>query len=191
MGLDWPYAAESTKQHHSPVPDLEPQGKRKRGRPRNSWRHNTDAEMKVTGFTWKEVERKAQARVRWREVVNGLCSTWSNGPKKANEQATLPASLCQLGTCLDLHPSTLFLSHMFFFWPESWPVDNIDKNCVASCSQLIKNKTAISEAIFFNAGLPTALLPYLMRRAKGRSQENQNRLDHRGRFLTFLGFEHE
>ena len=57
-----------------------PQGKR-RGRPENSWRRDTDTELRMMAYTWKEVVRTAQVRVRWRAVVNGLCSTWSDGPK--------------------------------------------------------------------------------------------------------------
>ena len=44
---------------------LNPPGKRKRGRPRNSLRRDTDAEN----------------RVRWRGVVDGRCSTGSDGQK--------------------------------------------------------------------------------------------------------------
>nr|KAG5690011.1 hypothetical protein BaRGS_007313 [Batillaria attramentaria] len=58
-----------------------PQGKRKRGRPRNSWRRDTEAELYKQGTNWTGVARLAQNRVRWRRVVDGLCSTWSQGPK--------------------------------------------------------------------------------------------------------------
>ncbi|KAK7112952.1 hypothetical protein V1264_012324 [Littorina saxatilis] len=40
-----------------------PQGKRKRGRPRNSWRRDTEAELKRQGNSWAEAERTAQNRV--------------------------------------------------------------------------------------------------------------------------------
>ena len=52
-----------------------PQGRRKRGRPKSSWRRKTAEELKEIGTTWKEVERAAQNRVRWRTVVDGLCTT--------------------------------------------------------------------------------------------------------------------
>ena len=55
-----------------------PQGKRKRGRPRNSWRRDTEMELSRQGISWREAERAAQSRVRWRGVVNGL---YSPGPK--------------------------------------------------------------------------------------------------------------
>ncbi|KAK7113054.1 uncharacterized protein [Littorina saxatilis] len=47
-----------------------PQGKRKRGRPRNSWRRDTctEAELKRQGNSWTEAERTAQNRVRWRKM---------------------------------------------------------------------------------------------------------------------------
>jgi hypothetical protein len=36
-----------------------PQGKRKRGRPRNSWQRNTEAELKQHGINWMEVTKVA------------------------------------------------------------------------------------------------------------------------------------
>ena len=48
-----------------------PQGKRKRGRPRNSWRRDTEAELREQGTNWTEVARAAQNRVRWRCLVDG------------------------------------------------------------------------------------------------------------------------
>jgi hypothetical protein len=46
-----------------------PQGKRKRGRPRNTWRRD----LKKTGHTWGQLEKLAQDRDGWREFVGGLC----------------------------------------------------------------------------------------------------------------------
>lgn len=58
-----------------------PQGKRKRGRPKNSWRRDTESELKGHGTSWGEAETLAQDRAGWRGVVDGLCSTGSHGPK--------------------------------------------------------------------------------------------------------------
>jgi hypothetical protein len=58
-----------------------PQGKRKRGRPRNSWRRDTEAELKQQWRNWRGAAETAQDRVRWRDVVDGLCSPLSDGPK--------------------------------------------------------------------------------------------------------------
>ena len=54
-----------------------PQGKRKRGRPRNTWRRDLDADTKRTGFSWAQLENVAQDRVHWKSVVDGLCSRGS------------------------------------------------------------------------------------------------------------------
>ena len=53
-----------------------PQGKRKQGRPRNSWRRTVDKEAAKAGYTWNEIEKLARDR-RWREVSSDLCSAWS------------------------------------------------------------------------------------------------------------------
>ena len=42
-----------------------PQGKRKRGQPRNCWRRDTEAELKQQGTNWSGMTRAAQNRVRW------------------------------------------------------------------------------------------------------------------------------
>ena len=51
-----------------------PQGKRKVGRPRQTWRRSTDAEAKAAGMTWGELKRASENRVRWRSMVAALCS---------------------------------------------------------------------------------------------------------------------
>ncbi|KAI0226836.1 hypothetical protein LSAT2_022708 [Lamellibrachia satsuma] len=51
-----------------------PQGKRKRGRPKNTWRRDLDVDIKQTGNGWQQLERIAQDRRRWRTVVGGICS---------------------------------------------------------------------------------------------------------------------
>jgi hypothetical protein len=50
-----------------------PQGKRKRGRPRNTWRRDLDADGKKLGYTWGQLERMAQDRAKWRNIVGDLC----------------------------------------------------------------------------------------------------------------------
>ena len=49
-----------------------PQGKRKRGRPRNSWRRDLEYEVKGIGLSWTELGRTVQNRVRWRKLIDGL-----------------------------------------------------------------------------------------------------------------------
>nr|KAG5698646.1 hypothetical protein BaRGS_003160 [Batillaria attramentaria] len=54
--------------------DWNPQGKRKVGRPRQTWRRSTDAEVKAAGMTWAELKRLSQNRVHGRSAVVALCS---------------------------------------------------------------------------------------------------------------------
>jgi hypothetical protein len=49
-----------------------PQGKRKRGRPRNTWRRDLENDTKKTGHTWARLERLAKDREGWRKLVGGL-----------------------------------------------------------------------------------------------------------------------
>ena len=48
-----------------------PQGKRKRGRPRSTWRRDLEAETTKMGYTWSQVEKMAQDRRFWRALVGG------------------------------------------------------------------------------------------------------------------------
>jgi len=54
--------------------DWNPQGKRKVGRPKQTWRRSVDEETKAARMTWAELKRISQNRVRWRGVVAALCS---------------------------------------------------------------------------------------------------------------------
>lgn len=49
-----------------------PQGKRKRGRPRNTWLRDLQADIKRLGTTWSKIEGEAQDRSHWRSLVDGL-----------------------------------------------------------------------------------------------------------------------
>ena len=51
-----------------------PQGKRKPGRPKNSWKRSVEAELKEKGTSWKEAEKIAQRRTSWKKFINDLCS---------------------------------------------------------------------------------------------------------------------
>ncbi|VDO71336.1 unnamed protein product [Schistosoma margrebowiei] len=62
-----------------------PEGKRKRGRPKNTLRRIIEADMKRMNRNWKELIRIAQDRGGWRMPVSGLCSfTRSNRYKNNN-----------------------------------------------------------------------------------------------------------
>ncbi|VDP10339.1 unnamed protein product [Schistosoma margrebowiei] len=56
-----------------------PQGQRKKGRPKNTLRREID--MKKMNKNWMELDKEAQERVGWRMLVGGLCSIGSNRRK--------------------------------------------------------------------------------------------------------------
>ena len=51
-----------------------PQGSRRRGRPKQSWRRSVKDELAKKQITWIEAKRIASNRVRWRSMVDALCS---------------------------------------------------------------------------------------------------------------------
>ncbi|VDP27713.1 unnamed protein product [Schistosoma margrebowiei] len=59
-----------------------PEGKRKRGRPKNTLRRIIEADMKTMNYNWTELERIAQDRVGWRMLVSGLCSFTRSNRRK-------------------------------------------------------------------------------------------------------------
>ncbi|VDO89717.1 unnamed protein product, partial [Schistosoma margrebowiei] len=55
-----------------------PQGQRKRGRPKNTLRREMEIDIREMNKIWMELEKKAQESVGWRMLVGGLCSIGSN-----------------------------------------------------------------------------------------------------------------
>ena len=51
-----------------------PEGKRKRGRPKTTWRRTIENEIKERGYTWGTIERKANNRDEWRKLALALCA---------------------------------------------------------------------------------------------------------------------
>ena len=50
----------------------DPQGKQKRGRPRNTRRCDLQADMQRLGRKWQQLEKVTQNRELWRTLVDGL-----------------------------------------------------------------------------------------------------------------------
>jgi len=48
-----------------------PQGSRKRGRPKNRWRRSV---IKEVGRSWNELRFLAADRQKWKELIDNLCS---------------------------------------------------------------------------------------------------------------------
>jgi hypothetical protein len=49
-----------------------PQGSRRRGRPRMTWRRSVEKELQEEGKSWGEAKQMAQNHVRWRAFVVAL-----------------------------------------------------------------------------------------------------------------------
>ena len=59
-----------------------PEGKRKRGRPKTTWRRTVEKERSEAGWqSWREVRTAAQDRNRWKAHVEALCATLAPGDK--------------------------------------------------------------------------------------------------------------
>jgi hypothetical protein len=54
--------------------DWNPQGARRYGRPRITWRKTVEEEAREAGKTWKEVKRLEANRTSWRSFMDALCS---------------------------------------------------------------------------------------------------------------------
>jgi hypothetical protein len=56
------------------VLDLNPQGTRKRGRPKKTWKGSAVEEAQKEGRVWREVKWLAVDRSRWRSFMEALLS---------------------------------------------------------------------------------------------------------------------
>ncbi|KAI8514967.1 hypothetical protein Bbelb_075580 [Branchiostoma belcheri] len=54
--------------------DWDPQGRRKRGRPRLSWKRGVRKDLTAANTSWQEVKKIARDRGRWRAFTEALCS---------------------------------------------------------------------------------------------------------------------
>ena len=57
--------------------DWNPQGYRRRGRPKKTWRRKIEYEIRNTGRSWNEVKGIVGDRNAWKLFVDALCSTRS------------------------------------------------------------------------------------------------------------------
>jgi len=51
-----------------------PEGKRKRGRPKETWRRTVEKELKEQHLTWESLNKETANREQWRELVAALCT---------------------------------------------------------------------------------------------------------------------
>ncbi|XP_062609873.1 uncharacterized protein LOC134271677 [Saccostrea cucullata] len=60
-----------------------PEGKRRRGRPKNTWRRSVEREREELGWnSWKEGQVVASDRRKWRSLLNGLMRPPGHGEDK-------------------------------------------------------------------------------------------------------------
>ncbi len=57
-----------------------PQGSRRQGRPRQTWRRSILDEAGAEGKQWEEVKVLAQNRVLWRNFLNATCARKGKNP---------------------------------------------------------------------------------------------------------------
>jgi len=78
----WDWIGHTLRKGHEAIErealDWNPQGKRKRGRPRQTWPRTVHNEAFEKGKSWSEVKRMAGNRTRWRCFVNALCYLRNN-----------------------------------------------------------------------------------------------------------------
>ncbi|VDO57959.1 unnamed protein product [Schistosoma margrebowiei] len=85
-----------------------PEGRRKRGRPKNTLRREIKADMERMNKKWKELERIVQDRVGWRMLVRGLCS-FTRSHRRIITQNTLSEYTTILHTSISaIIPTILF-----------------------------------------------------------------------------------
>ena len=50
-----------------------PEGRRRRGRPKTTWRRTVESEWRRLGFnSWTQIEQLAKDRAKWKELMYGL-----------------------------------------------------------------------------------------------------------------------
>ena len=75
-----------------------PEGKRKRGRPKETWRRTVERERREMGFeTWREAEQAAKDRRRWRDLIKGsILSSQELGHKKKKKSCMLMKQIANI-----------------------------------------------------------------------------------------------
>lgn len=77
----WRWIGHTLRKPHDTISrqalDWNPQGKRKRGRPKQTWRRRVQNELAEAGVSWTEAKVTAQNRTRWKALTEALCSTRS------------------------------------------------------------------------------------------------------------------
>ena len=75
----WTWIGHINRMHPTSIPRVAlrwtPAGKRKRGRPKETWRRSVEKEMKDKDWTWGQIQHWSQDRQAWRSLVMALCAS--------------------------------------------------------------------------------------------------------------------
>ena len=88
-----------------------PQGKRSRGRPKNTWRRTVLEKAKGGKKTWAEIKCVAKNRVRWRNLVDALCSAAERWDYWLTDNFSCIDFKCQI-TLITLHATLISESNL-------------------------------------------------------------------------------
>ena len=73
--MDWPYTQKKTEGAvEKQALDWNPQGARRRGRPRITWKRSIEDEIRGENKTWREDKAIAIQRERWKNFTHALYS---------------------------------------------------------------------------------------------------------------------
>eukprot|EP00057_Strongylocentrotus_purpuratus_P015866 XP_011670340.1 PREDICTED: serine/threonine-protein phosphatase 6 regulatory ankyrin repeat subunit C-like [Strongylocentrotus purpuratus] len=142
-----------------------PEGKRKRGRPKTTWRRTVEGEIKDLNHTWDTIQRLAQDRKEWKTFVAALCARRHNGQLYGQE--TVIEYLISQGA--DVEKAT--------------PDGQTPLHLAASPGCLKATKVILSQGANVNQGDTKGLTPLLIAAPRGKldSQEAEvNRGDNDG-----------
>ena len=77
----WRWVGHTLRKAHTNVTrqalEWNPQGNRRRGRPKQTWRRSLLEELKTAGMSWETAKSTAGDRTKWKVMVEALCSTRS------------------------------------------------------------------------------------------------------------------
>ena len=76
--MDRIHPAKTRKQHHPDSNHRTPEGRGKRGRPKNTWRPTTEGELKTLKHTWGTIQRLDPNTEEWRLFVAALHASRHN-----------------------------------------------------------------------------------------------------------------
>ena len=109
--MTWPnhVIRKDSRSHTKTALHWTPDGKRKRGRPKTTWRRTVEAELKEMNQTWGTIERMAKDCHQWRAFVAALHASRHSVLNKNSEKLN----------CIIVNFTTPL--HEYFLYMKQWP----------------------------------------------------------------------